>query len=166
MTATAATMINSCAVMLLAPEGLGEVVVAMVGEVASTRSSVPYPFSMRVWNAGPNASCQAELFMANSCTYCAVTANGHSSTLLLQSGSLSEPSALGVMFRYKLWRTRRNIDKLHSTHPWIQIMLVITKLVLYPNSWRKKAIRCAPRTHHLFGLFHSQHGLVRDAGSP
>ena len=74
MTATAATMINSCAVMPLAPEGVGEGV-AMVGEIASTRSLLSYPFSMRIWNAGPNASCQAELFMANSSTYSAVTAN-------------------------------------------------------------------------------------------
>ena len=70
MVTTAAAMINSCAMMVLASLGVGEgdIEAAIVGATASTRSLLPYPFSMRIWNAGPNASCQAELFMANSCT--------------------------------------------------------------------------------------------------
>ena len=105
MATAAAAVINSCAVMELAPLGVGEgeTEAAIVGATASTRSLLPYPFSMRIWNAGPNASCQAELFMANSCTYGAVMANGHSSALLLQDELLSEPSGLGSMRRYKLY---------------------------------------------------------------
>ena len=104
MTATAAAMTNSCALMPLAPEGVGEagVEVAIVGEIARTRSFGPYPFSMRIWNAGPKASCQAELFAANCSTYGAVSANEHLVTLLLQARLLSEPSALGWMLRCKL----------------------------------------------------------------
>ena len=60
MTAIAATMINSCVLVPLAPEGVGEEV-SMVGEMVSTRSFGQHLFSMRVWNAGPKASCQTEL---------------------------------------------------------------------------------------------------------
>ena len=70
-------MMNSCALMVLAPLGVGEgeVEAAIVEETASTSSFGPYPFSMRIWKAGPKASCQAELLIANSFTYCAVTAS-------------------------------------------------------------------------------------------